>query len=107
MPLLLLLLLLFTLVSFITIIVISLPLTSSAVIDVADDTKDGSIPAVIKIPATVSPMPAALATQMPLDHIFSPKIIPANRPIQSKFIHPRANIIRKYNQQHQRQYITR
>src|SRR5687768_7114166 len=110
MPLLLLLLLLFTLLlftllSFITIIVISLPLSSSAVIDVADDTKDGSIPAATKIPATVSPMPAALATQMPLDHIFSPKIIPANRPIQSKFIHPRATIRRKYAQQHPRQYI--
>src|SRR5215213_2058920 len=91
-------------VLFITIIVISLPLSSSAVIDVADDTKDGSIPAATKIPATVSPMPAALATQMPLDHIFSPKIIPANRPIQSKFIHPRATMRRKYAQQQPRQY---
>src|SRR5687767_5922803 len=101
MPLLLLLLLLFTLLSFIIIIiVISSPVSSSlSVIDVADDTIDGIIPAATKTPATVSPMPAALATQMPLDQIFSPKIIPANRPIQSRFIHPRATIRRKYAQQ--------
>jgi hypothetical protein len=59
----------------------------------------------LKPPVIANPMPAALATQMPLDQIFSPKIIPANRPIQSRFIHPRATIRRKYAQQQPRQYM--
>jgi hypothetical protein len=87
------------------IIVISLAGSSSLpVIDVTDDTVDGSNPVATKTPVTASAMPTALATQMPLDHIFSPKIIPANRPIQSKFIQPRATIRRKYAQQQPRQY---
>src|SRR3712207_9118414 len=84
--------------SFMAIIIESSPLPSSGVINVGDDTKDGSIPPATKIPTTVSPAPAALAIQIPLDHIFSPKIIPANRPIQSRFIHPSATIRRKYAQ---------
>src|SRR5918992_5329167 len=85
--------------------IISTPVPSSLlVIDAAEDTNDGSIPAETKMPTTASPIPAALATQIPLDHIFSPKIIPANKPIQSKFIQPSATIRRKYAQQHPRQY---
>src|SRR5918998_1416025 len=86
-------------------IIISSPVASSLlVIDMAEDTNDGSIPTETNIPTTARPMPTALATQMPLDHIFSPKIIPANKPIQSKFIQPSATIRRKYAQQQPRQY---
>jgi hypothetical protein len=88
------------------IIVISLAGSCSLpVIGVADDTIDGSNPAATKTPVIASAMPAAFATQMPLDHIFSTKITPANRPIQSKFIHPRATMRRKYAQQQPRQYM--
>src|SRR5215213_11177703 len=101
---LLLLLLLLGLSSFIIFFISSCTPSSLPVVYTVDDINDGSNPAATKTPVTASAMPAALATQMPLDHIFSPKIIPANRPIQSKFIHPRATMRRKYAQQQPRQY---
>jgi hypothetical protein len=81
------------------------PLPLSPLIDDADDTSEGSIPDITRMPAIASPIPAALATHMPLDHIFSTKIMPANSPIQSRFIHPSATIGRKYAQQQPRQYV--
>lgn len=62
------------------------------------------IPTIVNNPVMTNPVPVILATQIPYrDQIFSPKIIAANSPIHSKFIHPKATIKRKYGQQHPRQ----
>lgn len=81
--------------SFIPIPSIPLSLPVYPLIDGADTTNEGTIPEMTKMPVIAKPNPAVLATQIPFDHIFSPKIIPAKRPIQSKFIHPNATIRRK------------
>jgi len=60
-------------------------------------------PNIAMIPTIARPSPTLLAIHMPLDHIFSPKITPANNAIHSKFIQPKATITRKYRQQHPRQ----
>src|SRR5215469_4105378 len=60
-------------------------------------------PNIAMIPTIARPSPTLLAIHMPLAHIFSPKITPANNAIHSKFIQPRATITRKYGQQHPRQ----
>src|SRR5919198_1576997 len=61
-------------------------------------------PNMAMIPTTARPIPALLAIHMPLDHIFSPNITPANNAIHNKFIQPKDTIRRKYGQQHPRQY---
>src|SRR5919198_4944309 len=61
-------------------------------------------PNMAMIPTTARPIPALLAIHMPLDHIFSPNITPANNAIHNKFIQPKATIRRKYGQQQPRQY---
>jgi hypothetical protein len=53
-------------------------------------------PSIAKIPITIKPTPALLATHIPpCNHIFSPNIIAANKAIHSKFIQPKAIISRK------------
>ena len=57
-------------------------------------------PSIAMIPIIASPIPALLAIHIPWDHIFSPKIIPANNAIHNKFIHPKDTINRQYGKQH-------
>src|SRR5919198_3806969 len=63
-----------------------------------------TMPSIVITPATITPIPATLATHIPRDQIFSPKIIPAKSPIHMMFIQPSATISRKYGQQHPKQY---
>src|SRR5918911_2683260 len=60
-------------------------------------------PSAAMIPTIARPTPAHLATRIPLDHIFSPNMTPANNAIHNKFIQPKATIRRKYGQQQPRQ----
>src|SRR5919198_580665 len=62
------------------------------------------MPSTVMMPPTVSAIPAALATHIPRDHIFSPKIIPAKRSLHAMSIQPSATMNKKYGQQHPRQY---
>jgi hypothetical protein len=60
-------------------------------------------PNIALIPTITRPTPAHLATHIPLDHVFSPNMMPANHAIHNKFIQPKVTIRRKYGQQQPRQ----